>query len=119
MANRDRAYYRRQRAKHIQRKKRICQHFYGEDYYEHDGSYSKGKIHCSCPLCAAKTNNKRRKKNKYYPVKLMDWKHSDLQKLEELENQEKEYEGEDLEIQDVYLDGISLNAYMNGMIDFL
>lgn len=25
-------------------------------HYEHLGQYRKGKIHCSCPMCAAKTN---------------------------------------------------------------
>lgn len=25
-------------------------------YYPHFGQYRKGKIHCSCPMCAAKTN---------------------------------------------------------------
>lgn len=89
--NRDRNYYREQRAKHIRRKKYICQKCYGWDYYDHDGSYSKGKIHCSCPLCAAKTNNRRRKSNKYAPAKFTNWKASDLKKLEELDNQEKEY----------------------------
>ena len=54
LPNRDRAYYRKQRAKHIRRKKRICQKEYGWDYYNHDGCYSKGKIHCSCPICSKK-----------------------------------------------------------------
>lgn len=36
-------------------------HFYLTDgWYEHLHQYSKGKIHCSCPLCAAKTNPKRK-----------------------------------------------------------
>lgn len=26
-------------------------------HYKYFGQYRKGKIHCSCPLCAAKTNN--------------------------------------------------------------
>ena len=58
MAIRSRAYYRKQRAKHIRRKKNICLKEYGWAYYKHEGSYSKGKIHCSCPLCAVKTKNK-------------------------------------------------------------
>lgn len=74
---RNRAYYRKERAKHIRRKKRICER-YGWAYYEDDGRYSKGKIHCSCPLCAAKSKNG-------------NWKHSDLIKIERLKQQEKEY----------------------------
>lgn len=54
--NRDRAYYRYQREKHINRKKGIIKRVsgVGNDPYwivKHDGELSKGKIHCSCPLC--------------------------------------------------------------------
>lgn len=50
---RTRSYRREVRNKAIARKKWICHHVYwdGQDWYEHDGQYSKGKIHCSCPLC--------------------------------------------------------------------
>ena len=55
--SRTRAYTRKMRAKAIKRKKRITSHYPGSDtfpYYPHDGMYSKGKIHCSCPLCKDK-----------------------------------------------------------------
>ena len=39
------------------RKRKICKH-YGWDYYDNLHQYSKNKIHCSCPLCAIKTNTK-------------------------------------------------------------
>ena len=58
--NRPRNYYRRMRAKHIKRKKNIVSHYAafrvldGFTYYKHDGMFSKGKIHCSCPLCKSK-----------------------------------------------------------------
>ena len=48
------------RAKHINRKKRIVSHYAafkvldGFTYYKHDGMFSKGKVHCSCPLCKDK-----------------------------------------------------------------
>ena len=57
---RTRNYHRKMRAKHIRRKKRITSHYSafrindGMTYYKHDGMYSKGKIHCSCPLCKSK-----------------------------------------------------------------
>lgn len=51
---RNRAYYRKQRIKHIKRKKNISEHCYGYDWYQVDGAYSKGKIHCSCPLHSAR-----------------------------------------------------------------
>ena len=59
MANRSRAYYRKMRAKHIHRKKKIAKLYYGWGYYRIDGKYSKGKIHCSCPMCSEKTKNKK------------------------------------------------------------
>ena len=66
--NRDRNYYREMREKHIKRKKRIAQLYYGWGYYQVDGKYSKNKVHCSCPQCREKdyrgrhiqTNQERR-----------------------------------------------------------
>ena len=54
MAIRSRGYYREQRQKHIERKKRIIKEL--GDYWRipHDGMLSKGKIHCSCPMCRGK-----------------------------------------------------------------
>lgn len=62
--SRGKAYTREMRAKHIKRKKNIVLHVYalfndkdvngGNGWYKHDGQYSKGKIHCSCPLCSIK-----------------------------------------------------------------
>lgn len=58
--HRTRSFRRKMRAKHISRKKRIVSHYAafrlddGMTYYKHDGMYSKGKIHCSCPMCKAK-----------------------------------------------------------------
>ena len=43
-------YRRNVRRKQIRRKKKIC-NAHGFDWYKFDGCYSKGKIHCSCPLC--------------------------------------------------------------------
>ena len=45
------AYRRYVRNKVIQRKKRISRAIYGIDWYQCDGKYSKGKIHCGCGLC--------------------------------------------------------------------
>ena len=38
------------------RKKNICEHCYGQTYYDNLHQYSKNKIHCSCPKCSAKTS---------------------------------------------------------------
>jgi len=45
------AYRRNVRNKKIAYRKRICEKHYGWAYYEYDGQYSKGKIHCGCRLC--------------------------------------------------------------------
>ena len=86
---RDLGYLRRQRAKHIKRKKRISQHYW---YVKHDRMLDKGKIHCSCPMCSAKTKNKGRKRlrhGNYAPSH--NWKHSDLLKIQGMEQELKEY----------------------------
>ena len=44
------AYTRDVRNKAIARKKRICKEL-DMTWYNVDGKYSKGKIHCGCPLC--------------------------------------------------------------------
>ena len=59
---RTREYRRKMRKKHIKRKKSICNFYKTFDkndlsrevpmeWYEHDGQYSKGKIHCGCGIC--------------------------------------------------------------------
>ena len=38
------------------RNKDIAEHVHGSPWYDNVHQYSKNKIHCSCPLCAAKTD---------------------------------------------------------------
>lgn len=86
---RSKIFAREMREKHIQRKKRIAERIYGWGYYQCDGKYDKGKVHCSCPMCSKKTNNKgknRLKHGNYYPSK--NWKHSDQQKIDGMDYQE-------------------------------
>ena len=44
------------------RKERIVKEIYSnfDGWYDNLHQYSKNKIHCSCPMCASKTNRKRR-----------------------------------------------------------
>ena len=51
MANRSRSYYRRVRKKAIERKKRLIDEVLYWDV-DVDGKLNKGKIHCSCYICA-------------------------------------------------------------------
>lgn len=88
---RNRAYYRKMRAKHIRRKKAVCHNkYYIDSYYPHDGMYSKGKIHCSCMLCSEKTrNNKPSRRNHYGPT--INYKHSDLKKICRMKGEIQDY----------------------------
>jgi len=53
--NRTQDYYRHHRNRVIEKKKKFAKQCYGINYYKVDGKYSKGKIHCSCPMCSNKT----------------------------------------------------------------
>ena len=61
------------------RKKKII-NAYGFDYYDNLHQYSKNKIHCSCPLCRAKTRG-----NTYGPSE--HWSIRDEKRREEMDNQ--------------------------------
>ena len=93
---RNRAYLRKMRAKHIKRKKRLSSYYW---HVEHDGMLSKGKIHCSCPCCSQKTRNKGHRRynhnGNYNPS--YNWKHSDLIKIQSMEDELKNYETEKAE----------------------
>lgn len=61
----------------------------GYGYYNNLHQYSKNKIHCSCPMCSAKTKNKgHRKKNWWAPPH--NYKISDVRKINRLEYQDGE-----------------------------
>jgi len=62
--NRDRAYYRYQRIRTINRKKGICKRLGGNELVEawvryKPGRLSKGKIHCSCWMCRRKSYDEK------------------------------------------------------------
>ena len=69
------------------RKKRITEEVYFEGklypYYNNLHQYSKNKIHCSCPLCSDKTNNKG--KHSIYPNS--NYKISDQRKIDSMNSQ--------------------------------
>lgn len=52
--------------------------------YDNLHQYSKNKIHCSCPMCSAKTRNKGSSKNKGMAPSI-NYKPSDLRKIQRLE----------------------------------
>ena len=71
------------------RKRSIALHVYGFEFYQIPGKYDKGKIHCSCPLCRAKTNKQKARVGLGGPGS-KNWTISDLKKIEEGQSQMKE-----------------------------
>ena len=57
--NRSRDYYRKQRARVIRRKQKIIHGLNDYWHVEHAGMLSKGKIHCSCPMCRHKSYDEK------------------------------------------------------------
>lgn len=63
---RNRAERRHLNIKKALRKKKISDNYgfaiyNNSHYYDNLHQYSKNKIHCSCPICSAKTNNKTKR----------------------------------------------------------
>lgn len=84
--SRDRGWRRKKNWSKAFRKKKLAYWW----HYKYDGQYIKGKIHCSCPLCGAKTNNK---KNLFYCGHRF-WKPSDQIKVDKMDAKEAEWNGE-------------------------
>lgn len=96
-------YFNRKMAwRHARRKRRIARQVYYSwhdsdwDYYDHLHQFSKNKIHCSCPMCSAKTRNKgKRSQNAHGYSPRINYKISDLRKVQRLEMSEEDYENFD------------------------
>ena len=89
MAVHNRGYYRIMRKKHINRKKRINHALNDYWNYKFEGQLSKGKIHCSCGACMAKTRNKGYKRRHIHGnySKNLNWSHTDACKLKAMDQQ--------------------------------
>lgn len=62
----------------------------------HRGKLSKGKIHCSCGMCMAKTRNKGKRRNKYGNyAPAINFKHRDAQRVLKMDWDEKHWNDED------------------------
>lgn len=90
------------------RKKNIAKHIYlMEDefpYYDNLHQYSKNKIHCSCPLCAAKTNSRKigRVYEGFHRTGKYNYKISELKKYESSKSDLNEYLEQSKEFSDYY-----------------
>lgn len=94
------AYYREMAWRHAIRKRRIAREVYsgepGWEYYPNLHQFSKNKIHCSCPLCSAKTRNKgKRRKNVHGFSLSINYKISDLKKIQRLKSSEEDFQNFD------------------------
>ena len=95
------AYVREMAWRHAIRKRRIARQVYsyndsGWDYYSHLHQFSKNKIHCSCPLCSDKTRNKgKRRQNVHGFSPAINYKISDLRKIQRLDFSEEDLENFD------------------------
>lgn len=62
-----------------------------KDYYDNLHQYSKNKIHCSCPMCSAKTRNKhKRRGNGRGFASSINYKISDQRKVDAMKEDLKE-----------------------------
>lgn len=68
------------------RKRKIVNEVYkeSEGWYDNLHQYSKNKIHCSCPICSAKTG---KRKNRTIGEGGKNWSISDERRIEEMEEQ--------------------------------
>lgn len=97
------AFVREMAWRHAIRKRRISKEIYGcswankeWEYYDHLHQFSKNKIHCSCPMYSAKTRNKGKRRQKahgYFPS--LNYKISDLKKIQRLDFSEEDLENFD------------------------
>ena len=86
-----RAYNRDVSRRKALRKRRITKEVYHEEgYYDNLHQFSKNKIHCSCPMCSAKTRNKRKRNgNGWGFAPSINYKISDQRKVDRM-NQDLE-----------------------------
>ena len=97
----------------------LCQSIYGnskEYHKEQIHRYDKGKIHCSCPMCSAKTNdsinksrgplNNPRRSSRlagtHHRYGRKNWKRSDQRKIDNMNNQILTYAKENTQYENTF-----------------
>ena len=92
-SDRSSAWRRRKNLTKALRKRNITKHYWSSTfhpYYDNLHQYSKNKIHCSCPMCSAKTRNKgHRGRKNYHPA--INYKPSDLRRQVAMDQSEADY----------------------------
>jgi hypothetical protein len=95
--NRDRAYNRKQRARHIRKRLRIAKEILDNNWYAEnhkEGYLAKYNFSCNCPYCSPKTRNKGQRrynhKGNYSPA--INYKHSDAVKVDRMNRDLQDFE---------------------------
>ncbi len=95
MKRRSRAIRRHNNIRKALRKQRITRSWgWDTEYYDNLHQYSKNKIHCSCPLCASKTRNKRRSRRKMWQPAI-NWSFRDVKQLLRMAYEENDIQKEE------------------------
>ena len=94
--NRDRAFNRKQRFKHIRKRMKMAVSLFDNHWYEENdggGYLADHAIGCSCGYCSPKTRNKgkRRYKQSNYPPSI-NYKHSDAGKVDRMDRDLQDFE---------------------------
>ena len=94
----DKSYSRDQDYRHAVKRRRIDRElssYIWHDWYNNLHQYSKNKIHCSCGLCACKTNGSRARRHSCHTTEPAEnWSTRDRRQIEDQENQLDELETE-------------------------
>ena len=87
----DRGYRRHSDWRHAKNKKNKS-YYYCKDHpwYSNLHQYSKNKIHCSCPMCRAKTTNKKQLATWHKFKGKKNWTIKDQKRINEMKDQENE-----------------------------
>ena len=88
---RNRAWRRHKNYTKAKRKQRIVHEQNDYWHYPYFGQYIKGKIHCSCPMCAYKTRNKGKHRNRQLWHGPIYYKHSELKRQIAMTEEENEF----------------------------
>ena len=94
--NRDRAFNRKQRFKHIRKRMKMAVSLFDNHWYEENnggGYLADHAIGCSCVYCSPRTRNKgkrRYKQSNYTPS--INYKHSDAVKIDRMDRDLQDFE---------------------------
>ena len=95
--NRDRAYNRKQRFKHIQKRVKMAYELFGLDWYgQNSGGYlAHHGVGCSCGVCSPRTRSKGHRRHKQIYAPAINYKHSEAIKVDRMNRDLQDFESSD------------------------